>query len=95
MRALQVERVDTMYAYEHISLLQEAKVKEINEIREKEKITAQLRAANHQQLLELQTINNCLSCNLTRKKSWTIYKQRLMDDFVLYDNGCNKYNGTS
>ena len=45
MRALQVERVDTMYAYEHISLLQEAKVKEINEIREKEKITAQLRAS--------------------------------------------------
>ena len=44
MRAFQVERVDTMYAYEHISLLQEAKVKEINEIREKEKITAQLRA---------------------------------------------------
>ena len=39
----------------HISLLQEAKVKEINEIREKEKITAQLRAANHQQLLELQS----------------------------------------
>ena len=25
MRTLQVERVDTMYAYEHISLLQEAK----------------------------------------------------------------------
>ena len=55
MRALQVERVDTMYAYEHILLLQEAKVKEINEIREKEKITAQLRTANHQQLLELQS----------------------------------------
>ena len=36
-----------------ISLLQEATVKESNEIREKEKITAQLRAANHQQLLEL------------------------------------------
>ena len=52
MRALQVERVDTMYAYEHISLLQEAKVKEIIE---KEKITVHLRAANHQQLLELQS----------------------------------------
>ena len=47
--------LDTMYTYEHISLLQEAKVKESNEIREKEKITAQLRAANHQQLLELQS----------------------------------------
>ena len=44
-----------MYTHYHISLLQEAKVKEINEIREKEKIAAQLRTANHQQLLELQS----------------------------------------
>ena len=83
MRALQVERVDRMYAYEHISLLQEAKVKEINEIREKEKITAQLRAANHQQLLELQSNKKEKLDNLQTKVN------------VLYDNGCNKYNGTS
>ena len=38
-----------------ISLLKEAKVKEINEIREKERIAAQLRTANHQQLLEMQS----------------------------------------
>lgn len=38
-----------------ISLLKEAKVKEINEIREKEKIAAQLKGVNHQQLLEMQS----------------------------------------
>ena len=36
-------------------MLKEAKVKEINDIREKEKIAAQLKEANHRQLLELQS----------------------------------------
>ena len=66
-----------------LSLLQEAKVKEINEMREKEKITAQLRAANHQQLLELQSNKKEKLDNLQTKVN------------VLYDNGCNKYNGIS
>lgn len=38
-----------------LSLLKEAKVKEITEIREKEKMAAQLKEVNHQQLLELQS----------------------------------------
>ena len=55
MRALQVKCNVYKHWHIHIPLLQEAKVKEINEIRQKEKIAAQLRTANHQQLLELQS----------------------------------------
>ena len=52
MRALQVKWMDLMHC--HLMLLKEAKVREINEIREKERIAARLKEANHHQLLELQ-----------------------------------------
>ena len=48
-------------------LLKEAKVKEINEIREKEKIAAQLKEANHQQLLQLQSTKKERLNNLQTK----------------------------
>ena len=53
MRVLQVKWMDLMHY--HLMLLKEAKVREINEIREKEKIAARLKEANHHQLLELQS----------------------------------------
>jgi len=44
-------------------------VKEINEIREKEKIAAQLREINHQQLLQLQSNKKEKLDNLQTKVS--------------------------
>ena len=48
-------------------LLKEANVKQSNEIREKEKITAQLKQANHQQLLQLQSTKKEKLDNLQTK----------------------------
>ena len=48
-------------------LLKEAKVKEINKIREKEKIAAQLKQTNHQQLLQLQSTKKEKLDNLQTK----------------------------
>lgn len=54
-------------------ILKEAKVKEINDIREKEKIAVQLKETNYQQLLEQQSNKKEKLSNLQTKVNRTVY----------------------